>query len=49
MERFRDGRVTILVATELASRGLDVPEISHVINFDLPTDSQHYLHRYPAY
>jgi superfamily II DNA/RNA helicase len=46
MDRFRDGRINILVATELVSRGLDVPEISHVINFDLPADSQHYLHRY---
>jgi len=46
MDRLRDGRIKIVVATELASRGLDIPEVSHVINYDLPTDSQHYLHRY---
>ena len=41
----RDGRLRLIVSTELAARGLDLPELTHVINFDLPTDSQHYIHR----
>lgn len=42
---FRKGKMQVLVTTEVAARGLDVPEISHVINVDLPTDGDHYLHR----
>lgn len=42
---FRKGRVNLLVTTEVAARGLDVREITHVINLDLPTDGDHYLHR----
>lgn len=42
---FRKGKVNILVTTEVAARGLDIPEISHVFNLDLPTDGDHYLHR----
>lgn len=45
LSRFRSGRVQCLVCTEIAARGLDVPACSHVINFELPTDSAHYLHR----
>lgn len=45
LSRLRDGRVTLVVATELAARGLDIPELTHVINFELPTDAQHYIHR----
>ena len=41
----RDGRLRLIVSTELAARGLDLPELTHVVNFDLPTDSQHYIHR----
>ena len=42
---FRDGRVQILVATDVAARGLDVPSISHVINFGLPMKAEDYVHR----
>ena len=41
----REGYVGIVVATELAARGLDAPLLTHVINLDLPTDSSHYSHR----
>jgi superfamily II DNA/RNA helicase len=41
----REGFVGIVVATELAARGLDAPLLTHVINLDLPTDSSHYAHR----
>lgn len=43
--RLKDGRVRLVVTTELAARGLDIPNLTHVINFELPTDSQHYVHR----
>ena len=42
---FRDGSVRILVATDIAARGIDVPGISHVINFDLPDEPESYVHR----
>lgn len=42
---FRKGDVSLLVTTEVAARGLDVREVTHVINLDLPTDGDHYLHR----
>lgn len=45
LERFRRGDVDFLVATDVASRGLDIPDISHVINFDFPRDPDDYLHR----
>jgi superfamily II DNA/RNA helicase len=41
----REGYVGIVVATELAARGLDAPLLTHVVNFDLPTDASHYAHR----
>jgi len=41
----RDGRVRILVATDVAARGIDVPSISHVFNFDLPRSPEDYVHR----
>lgn len=43
--RIKDGRLRLVVTTELAARGLDIPELTHVINFELPTDAQHYVHR----
>ena len=42
---FRSGRLTTLVATDVVGRGIDVPGISHVINFDIPEDPEHYVHR----
>eukprot|EP00177_Eucheuma_denticulatum_P001296 GFKZ01002349.1.p1 GENE.GFKZ01002349.1~~GFKZ01002349.1.p1 ORF type:complete len:729 (+),score=93.41 GFKZ01002349.1:210-2396(+) len=42
---FRKGRVPLLVTTEVAARGLDIPEVTHVFNLDLPTDGDHYVHR----
>jgi len=45
MERFRKGNVTILAATDLAARGLDIEMVSHVFNFDLPEDPDSYVHR----
>jgi ATP-dependent RNA helicase RhlE len=45
LDRFRSGRTRVLVATDLASRGIDVTGISHVINFDLPAEPESYVHR----
>lgn len=45
MARITDGRLQYVVSTELAARGLDIPDLSHVINFELPTDAPHYVHR----
>lgn len=42
---FRDGAVRILVATDIAARGIDVPGITHVVNFDLPDEAESYVHR----
>ncbi len=42
---FRTGRRPILVATAVAARGLDIPHVKHVINFDIPSDIQDYVHR----
>lgn len=43
--RLGDGRVNVLVATDIASRGLDIDDISHVFNFDMPRTADVYLHR----
>ncbi len=45
MYRFRNGQDDILVATELAARGIDVPQVGHVINYDVPNDPLMYFHR----
>jgi ATP-dependent RNA helicase DeaD len=45
MNRFRTAQVEILVATDVAARGLDIPEVSHVINYDIPWDPESYVHR----
>ena len=45
MERFKSGQLKILVATDVASRGIHVEDISHVINYDLPQDAENYVHR----
>lgn len=43
--KFKDGEVNILVATDVAARGLHIPDVSLVVNFDLPTDAEDYVHR----
>lgn len=45
LERFQRGELPILVATDVAARGLHIPDVSHVINFDLPQDAEDYVHR----
>lgn len=45
LEGFRDGTVRILVATDIAARGIDVARISHVINYDMPSTPEAYIHR----
>jgi len=45
MNNFRDGKFDVLIATDLASRGIDVADISHIINFDIPDDPEVYVHR----
>jgi ATP-dependent RNA helicase DeaD len=45
VQRFKDGKIDILIATDVAARGLDVDRISHVINYDIPYDSETYIHR----
>ncbi|WP_417234379.1 DEAD/DEAH box helicase [Arthrobacter sp.] len=45
VENLRSGKIDILVATDVAARGLDVERISHVINFDIPHDTESYVHR----
>ena len=45
VDQLKDGRLDILVATDVAARGLDVERISHVLNFDIPNDTESYVHR----
>ena len=45
LDQFRSGRARVLVATDIAARGIDVTGISHVINFDLPAQPEDYVHR----
>ena len=45
INELRDGKLDILVATDVAARGLDVERISHVVNYDIPTDPESYVHR----
>jgi ATP-dependent RNA helicase RhlB len=44
-KQFSEGKLPILVATDLAARGLHIPEVSHVINYDLPQNAEDYVHR----
>ena len=44
--RFKVGQTPIIVATAVAARGLDIPNVKHVINFDMPGDVEEYVHRY---
>ena len=45
LDRFRTGALPILVASDVAARGLDIPAVSHVFNFDVPTHAEDYVHR----
>ena len=45
LNAFKRGKSRVLVATDLASRGLDIDDISHVVNYDLPTEAESYVHR----
>jgi ATP-dependent RNA helicase RhlE len=45
LERFRSGRARVLVATDIAARGIDVDGVTHVINFELPNEPESYVHR----
>ena len=45
LEEFSTGKLPVMVATDVAARGLHIPEVSHVINFDLPQDAEDYVHR----
>ncbi|MGF1660716.1 MAG: DEAD/DEAH box helicase [Rubrimonas sp.] len=45
LDGFRDGSIAILVASDVAARGLDIPGVSHVVNFDVPIHSEDYVHR----
>ncbi len=45
LARFKSGKLKILVATDIAARGIDVPELSHVFNYDLPNEAEVYIHR----
>ena len=45
MQNYRDGKLQILIATDVASRGIDVDDVECVINFDIPEENEHYIHR----
>jgi superfamily II DNA/RNA helicase len=45
LDSFRDGKIKLLVASDVAARGLDIPAVSHIFNFDVPTHSEDYVHR----
>jgi superfamily II DNA/RNA helicase len=45
LESFRNGEMTLLIASDVAARGLDIPDVSHVFNFDVPIHAEDYIHR----
>lgn len=45
LRRFKTGLTPIIVATAVAARGLDIPNVKHVINYDMPADVEEYVHR----
>jgi ATP-dependent RNA helicase RhlE len=45
MQQFRDGKVKVLIATDVSARGIDIPDVDLVVNYDLPTESENYVHR----
>ena len=45
MKNFRKGELSILIATDISARGIDIPNVDYVINYDLPESSENYVHR----
>jgi len=45
MQAYRDGKLAILIATDVASRGIDVDDVECVINYDIPEENEYYVHR----
>jgi ATP-dependent RNA helicase RhlE len=45
LENFKSGKISVLIATDIAARGLDIDQLPHVINFDLPAQAEDYVHR----
>ena len=45
LNAFRDNKISVLVASDVAARGLDIPDVSHVFNFDVPVNAEDYVHR----
>ena len=45
MQRYRDGKLAVLIATDVASRGIDVDDVDCVVNFDIPEENEYYVHR----
>jgi superfamily II DNA/RNA helicase len=45
LANFRDGKLKLLVASDVAARGLDIPDVSHVFNYDVPIHAEDYVHR----
>ena len=45
MQQFRDGKLPVLIATDVASRGIDVDDVECVINYDVPKENEYYIHR----
>ncbi|MEL0286693.1 MAG: C-terminal helicase domain-containing protein, partial [Paracoccaceae bacterium] len=45
LDKFRNGELRFLIASDVAARGLDIPSVSHVFNFDVPSNSEDYVHR----
>jgi ATP-dependent RNA helicase DeaD len=45
MQQFRDGKLQVLVATDVASRGIDVDDVDCVLNYDIPAENEYYIHR----
>ena len=45
MQQYREGKLAILIATDVASRGIDVDDVDCVVNFDVPAENEYYVHR----
>ncbi len=45
MQSFRNGELKVLIATDVSARGIDIPDVEYVVNYDLPESSEHYIHR----